>query len=388
MEETVVAMNRPYLSVRNLTKSFGQNLILDDISFDIDEGAFLSVLGPSGSGKSTLLRIIAGLDIPDEGEVMCDNVAYFGQEGHAYCPMQRRDIGMVFQDFALWPHLSVFHHVSFPLWSRKRQGTLSISKVEIQRRTMETLQMFRMEAHAQKKPHQLSGGQQQRVAFARAVVARPKLVLLDEAFSALDEQLRADVTAELVDILREHRMTVINVTHHQEEAMSVSDKILVLHRGKCLQFASPHELYHQPVNRTVAAFVGKANLLPVRYDGYQRYEFEDGQSIELSPSASAAPTNAEPTQVHTPHLLVRPEAIVVSDLAQTPEGRRTGGIGWSGTVISQTRLLGRYETRVYVASIGELFTYHHQQLPVEGVVNLELQVDNPHLIYETPSQIS
>ncbi|QQE79295.1 ABC transporter ATP-binding protein [Alicyclobacillus sp. SO9] len=377
-----------YLAVRHLFKSFAGATVLSDIHFEIREGEFLSILGPSGSGKSTLLRTIAGLEVPDSGEIVCDGKPYFTQDG-TVTPVEHRDLGMVFQDFGLWPHLSVFDHVSFPLWSRKKRGALNWNKGQIADQTMETLRMFRMDGFAKKKPHQLSGGQQQRVAFARAVVSRPKLVLLDEAFSALDPQLRAEVRPELVGILREHNMTVLNVTHDQEEAISVSDQILVLVGGQGLQIAPPSDLYDRPARQSVAEFVGQAHFIPVSYDGQSTYKLPDGQVISLPPA-----TTTEDQQPETDaKLLVRPEFVQIREAEhvakqnndwQTNDWITTDAKSlWQGRVIRQTPLLGRYHIGLEVPGIGEISAYHHRPLQLHQVVSLDLEIHRPHLIFDT-----
>jgi len=372
---TPSSSHSPYLVVRNVSKSFGTNIVLDSVSFAVSEGEFVSILGPSGSGKSTLLRLIAGLESPDSGEVVCDNTTYFAADLSVSAPVERRDIGMVFQDFGLWPHLTVLEHVTFPLWSRKRRGRLRLSKREITEQALQALHMFRMQDFAYKRPHELSGGQQQRIAFARAVVARPSLVLLDEAFSALDPQLRAEVRTELVSILRDHRMTVLNVTHDQEEAMAISDHILVLHQGSQLQFASPQDLYERPANRTVAAFVGRGSLIPVQYDGHVTIQFPDGQRLLLpQPLVDAGVGEAVEG-----HLLIRPEFIRVKEVNSWSKDE----VSWHGRVTRQTALIGRTELYVDLEAIGEVFLYHHERLEAGENVELQLHVRHPHLILDS-----
>lgn len=362
----------PYLTLQNISKRFGENEVLSNVSFAVEEGEFVSVLGRSGSGKSTLLRIVAGLTVPNTGTVACDNVLYYSADLAVSCPIAERDIGMVFQDFGLWPHLTVLEHVTFPLWSRKRKGRLDDSKREIEAKAMRALEMFQMEAFVKKRPHELSGGQQQRVAFARAVVSRPNLVLLDEAFSALDPQLRSEVRQELVSILREHRMTVLSVTHDQEEAMSISDKILVLQQGLPLQFGTPEEIYERPASRDVATFIGKGRMAAVR-EANGVVCFEDGQELRLS---SAGPARKE---LANAYLLIRPESLRIE------RGDDTGAehVVWRGIIKRQTALIGRTELCVAVDSIGDLLVYDNRRYAAGDVVQLVLQIDRPHLIFES-----
>jgi putative spermidine/putrescine transport system ATP-binding protein len=237
------------LSIRNVAKHFGKNVVLRNISLDVAEGEFLTILGESGSGKTTLLRIIAGFESASSGEV------WMGEERLDRQPPYRRRVNTVFQSYALFPHLTVEQNVAYGLRVAKRPET------EIAARVTEALEKVRMSAHAKSKPSKISGGQQQRVALARALVNRPRLLLLDEPLSALDANLRRQMQVELKSLQREVGISFIFVTHDQEEAMVMSDRIALLRSGELEQVASPREIYGRPATAYVAQFIGHTNLL-------------------------------------------------------------------------------------------------------------------------------
>lgn len=237
------------LSIRNVAKSFSKNAVLRDISLDVAEGEFLTILGESGSGKTTLLRIIAGFETASAGEV------WMGEERLDRQPPYRRRVNTVFQHYALFPHLTVEQNVGYGLRVAKRPAA------EIATRVAEALEKVRMSAHAKSKPSKISGGQQQRVALARALVNRPRLLLLDEPLSALDANLRRQMQVELKSLQREVGISFIFVTHDQEEAMVMSDRIALLRSGELEQVATPREIYSRPATAYVAQFIGHTNLL-------------------------------------------------------------------------------------------------------------------------------
>src|ERR1700689_444993 len=237
------------LSIRNVAKSFGKNVVLRGISLDIAEGEFLTILGESGSGKTTLLRIVAGFESATSGEV------WMGDERLDRQPPYRRRVNTVFQHYALFPHLTVEQNVDYGLRVAKRPEAEIASRVE------EALEKVKMSAHAKSKPSKISGGQQQRIALARALVNRPRLLLLDEPLSALDANLRRQMQVELKSLQREVGISFIFVTHDQEEAMVMSDRIALLRSGELEQVASPREIYTRPATAYVAQFIGHTNLL-------------------------------------------------------------------------------------------------------------------------------
>ncbi|HYM78505.1 MAG TPA: ABC transporter ATP-binding protein [Candidatus Dormibacteraeota bacterium] len=237
------------LSIRNVAKTFGRNVVLRDVSLEIAEGEFLTILGESGSGKTTLLRIVAGFEAATSGEV------WMGAERLDRQPPYRRRVNTVFQHYALFPHLTVEQNVGYGLRVARRPAA------EITERVTEALDKVKMTEHAKKKPSKISGGQQQRVALARALVNRPRLLLLDEPLSALDANLRRQMQVELKSLQREVGIAFVFVTHDQEEAMVMSDRIALLRSGELEQVATPREIYSRPATAYVAQFIGHTNLL-------------------------------------------------------------------------------------------------------------------------------
>ncbi|MEM6887087.1 MAG: ABC transporter ATP-binding protein [Pseudomonadota bacterium] len=237
------------VSVQNITKIFGTFKALDDVTMDFPDGGFFGLLGPSGSGKTTLLRTIAGFIFADSGSIS------IGDKPVDNVPVEQRDIGMMFQNYALFPNMSVADNVGFGLRVRK------VGAAEERRRIGDALDLVQLGPQGDRKPHQLSGGQRQRVALARAIVTNPRVLLLDEPLSALDKSLRIDMQFELKRIQREVGITTIFVTHDQEEALTLSDKIGILRDGKMLQAGAPREVYNKPADLFTAAFLGDANIL-------------------------------------------------------------------------------------------------------------------------------
>src|SRR5450432_4101278 len=243
------------LSIRSVAKSFGRNTVLRNVSLEIAEGEFLTILGESGSGKTTLLRIVAGFETATSGEL------WMGSERLDQQPPYRRRVNTVFQHYALFPHLTVEQNVGYGLRVAKRPAA------EIASRVVEALAKVKMTAHAKSKPSKISGGQQQRVALARALVNRPRLLLLDEPLSALDANLRRQMQVELKSLQREVGITFLFVTHDQEEAMVMSDRIALLRSGELEQVATPREIYGRPATAYAAQFIGHTNLLRCEVKG-------------------------------------------------------------------------------------------------------------------------
>lgn len=243
---------KPAVEARGLTKMFGSLRAVDDVSFEIEEGKFFSLLGPSGCGKSTTLRMLAGFEQPTEGAVYIDG------RDVSDVPPYNRDVGMVFQSYALFPHKTVGENVGFGL---KMEGVPTEERTE---RVADILELVGLPGIEDRSPNELSGGQQQRVALARALVIEPEVLLLDEPLSNLDLKLRKEMQFELKRIQEELGITTVYVTHDQEEALSMSDELLVLNDGHAEQIGSPTEVYNRPVNRFVADFMGESNILPAR----------------------------------------------------------------------------------------------------------------------------
>ena len=235
--------------IKNIRKSYGSHVALKDIDLDIPAGAFFTLLGPSGCGKTTLLRAIAGFHQQDAGDILV------GEQSIGQLSASKRNVGMVFQDYAVFPHLSVFDNVAFGLVQRK------VAPEQVRQRVHEMLRTVQLDELAERLPHQLSGGQQQRVGLARAMVIRPKVLLMDEPLSNLDAKLRVDLRRDIRQLQQEFGITTIYVTHDQEEALSISDQVCVMFDGVVQQVGSPWDIYHRPLNRFVASFVGANNFL-------------------------------------------------------------------------------------------------------------------------------
>jgi iron(III) transport system ATP-binding protein len=270
------------LTLTAVSKRFGDDVAVEDISLDVAAGESLVLLGPSGCGKTTLLRVIAGLTVPDRGTVRVDDELLTGPGVRV--PPERRRLGLVFQDWALFPHLSVADNVAFGL-SRRERAT---GRVE------EVLTLVRLEHLRHRRPHELSGGQAQRVAIARALAPRPRVMLFDEAFSNLDAALRVELRAEVADLMRRLGMTACYVTHDQDEAFVLGDRIAVLRHGRLVQVGTPTQVYGAPASTWVASFVGDANVVPA-----------DGLGMVAHTLVGALPVDRP---VHgTCRVLVRPE---------------------------------------------------------------------------------
>ncbi|WP_334175543.1 polyamine ABC transporter ATP-binding protein [Pseudoxanthobacter sp.] len=238
----------PFIEFRNVTKRFGDFVAVENLTLKIYEREFFALLGPSGCGKTTLMRMLAGFEDPTEGDVFLDGKPLKG------VPPYRRPVNMMFQSYALFPHMTVEQNIAFGL---KQDG---MAKADIATRVEEVLKLVKLTQFARRKPHQLSGGQRQRVALARSVAKRPKVLLLDEPLGALDKKLREETQFELIDLQMQLGMTFLIVTHDQEEAMTVADRIAVMDKGACIQIAPPSQIYEQPATRYVAEFIGDVNV--------------------------------------------------------------------------------------------------------------------------------
>ena len=287
------------LQLRNIQKSFGSRTVLDHVDLDIFNGEFLTLLGPSGCGKTTILRLIAGFEYPDGGEILLNGRPL------SHVPPEQRPINTVFQNYALFPHMSVFDNVAFGLKMKR------LSKDEIHRRVMEVLTMVRLQDYATRRPNQLSGGQQQRVALARAAVNEPALLLLDESLSALDFKLRKQMQMELKALQRRLGITFVFVTHDQEEALSMSDRVVVMREGHIEQIGTPRQIYEQPRTLYVANFVGDSNILEGRIIRRQDERYVDAE-VEGLPCTLLV---KQPLPDGSPiKVLLRPEDLRVYEL--------------------------------------------------------------------------
>jgi spermidine/putrescine ABC transporter ATP-binding subunit len=340
------------ISVHDITKRFGKNEVVGRSSFAIGEGELFTLLGPSGCGKTTLLRLIAGFYTPDEGEIRFDG------ERVNEVPPHERGIGMVFQNYALWPHMTVFENVAYGLKLRE------VGRSEIERRVDGVLDKVRLAGLGARYPGQLSGGQQQRVALARALVLNPKILLLDEPLSNLDAKVRIQVRAEIRKLQKELGITTVYVTHDQEEALTLSDRIVVFNQGRVFQVGTPRELYERPKNRFVADFIGINNLL----EGTVRAAESGFLAVDTALGALRALPNAELRAGDKCVICVRPENIAV------------GGAGAERNVARGKIAFAAYlgNTLRYDVDLGQGITFkvddrdpwHHEQRAMGGEVEI------------------
>jgi spermidine/putrescine ABC transporter ATP-binding subunit len=294
------------VQLRNVGKHYGDHWVVRDVNLCVSGGEFYTFLGPCGCGKTTLLRIIAGFLRPDEGLVYLDNQLV------NLVPPWRRGVGMVFQNYALWPHMTVFENVAFGLRERK------VARGEIETRVAEALKQVDLTGTEKRRPSELSGGQQQRVALARTLVIQPRVLLLDEPLSNLDAKLRVEMRLALLKLQRDLKLTTIYVTHDQEEALTLSTRIAVIHGGRIAQEGKPREIYEQPADDFVAAFVGQSNLFSGKVTRREKSELEvelgDGVLIDVALPPAEAPPKAGARVV----LSIRPEAIELHEDSGTP----------------------------------------------------------------------
>jgi spermidine/putrescine transport system ATP-binding protein len=322
--------------IGKVSKAFGSFSVLNDVSLEIKKGEFFSLLGPSGCGKTTLLRIIAGFETPDEGSVLFDGADVLP------FPPNKRQANTVFQNYALFPHLTVFENVAFPLRIKKRP------RHEVNERVEEYLRLVQLEAHGEKKPSQLSGGQKQRVAIARALINEPKVLLLDEPLSALDAKLRGKLLIELDQLHDKVGITFIYVTHDQQEALSVSDRIAVMNTGDVLQVGTPHEIYESPADEFVAKFIGETNLFDGKVLSSERLpKNETEYMVELAIDGLGTvkvTTVDEFSPGQTVSFTIRPEKILIS--TEKPATRRAD-INQCQGVVDEPVYSG-FQTKFYV----------------------------------------
>jgi putrescine transport system ATP-binding protein len=334
---------RPLVRFDAVSKHFGGVTAVDGVSLDIYQGEFFALLGPSGCGKTTLLRMLAGFETPDAGRVLLDGADLTG------APPHRRPVNMMFQSYALFPHLTVAGNVAFGL---KQDG---LPKDEIAARIAEMLALLRLEGLEARKPDQLSGGQRQRVALARALVKRPRVLLLDEPLAALDKKLRGETQFELMRLKERLGLTFVIVTHDQEEAMTVANRIGVMNHGRLIQVATPSEIYEQPNSRWVADFIGDVNLIEGRV-------VESGATATTIASASVGTLRAAASEAKigdTVAVALRPEKIAIAHDAPPAGANRAEGevweIGYLGDFsIYKVRLADGFQLNAAAANVTRL----------------------------------
>lgn len=338
----------PVIEFRNVTKRYGDVVATDELSLAVSKGEFLSFLGPSGCGKTTSLRLIAGFEAPTAGDVLLDGDVV------NLVPAYRRPVNMVFQHYALFPHFNVADNIAYGL----RQRAPRPSAAEISRQVDEILDLVQLSGFQQRSIWEMSGGQQQRVALARALINRPKVLLLDEPLAALDRKLRRDMQIELQTLQRNVGITFILVTHDQEEALSMSDRVCLMRDGRIVQVGSPRELYDQPLNRYVADFVGKSNFFDgtiVRGDAAElSIELGTGATLEAKPGRSCGFNAGDRVSVS-----VRPEQMIaVRDAARLPD---TPGIVTQACVVNRIFLGEHTEYLLRSAELGEFLLLSPRQ---------------------------
>ena len=328
-------MSAGTLALHNVTRVFGGTRAVDDVSFEIGAGELLALIGASGSGKTTTLRIVAGHDVPDEGRVMLDGVDITN------LPPQRRDFGMVFQHYALFPHMSVEDNVAFGLEARGFNKTIRTERARA------LLSSVGLDGSGKRSVQSLSGGEQQRVALARALVVEPRALLLDEPLSNLDPTLRRTMRAELREMLRRLRVTALFVTHDQDDAFAIADRVALMKKGKLLQVGSPEDLYDRPVSRDVAEFIGRATLFPAVDFGTHAIITLNGVERRVGVVAERGPGGKPFADAA---VVLRPEALAfTSPGAETAFPGTIVGRRFSGTTMTYDVLL-EGEMTVEVAS--------------------------------------
>ncbi|WP_249677848.1 ABC transporter ATP-binding protein [Pseudomonas abieticivorans] len=324
------------VSLRNLNKHYGDFAAVDNISLDIQEGEFLTFLGSSGSGKSTTLSMLAGFETPSSGEILVNG------ESLVNVPPHKRDIGMVFQRYSLFPHLSVRDNIGFPLTIRKQSAD------EVKRRVDAMLKLVQLDQFAHRRPSQMSGGQQQRVAIARALVYEPRILLMDEPLGALDKKLREDLQDELRQLHRRLGITIVYVTHDQEEAMRLSQRIAIFSHGKIVGLGTGYDLYQNPPNAFVASFLGNSNFLKLKVQGNAAATFEN-QALSIRLTSGLA-TGQDVL------LMVRPEKAQALSVEQAMREPLQPGWNEVAAKVTEVLFLGESQTCSVVTDGGTAMT--------------------------------
>jgi ABC-type Fe3+/spermidine/putrescine transport system ATPase subunit len=300
-------MSTPSLEARNVVKRFNRVTAVDGVSFEVEQGAVLTLLGPSGCGKTTTLRVVAGFERPDEGEVDIEGRTVIAPARGINVPPEKRGLGMVFQSYAIWPHMTVFQNVAYPLVIRHT------NKAEIRRRVDQTLELVGLQGYGERPATLLSGGQQQRVALARALVYSPSILLLDEPLSNLDAKLRNQMRIELKRLQERVSVSVLFVTHDQVEAMSLSTRLAVMHNGRIEQLGTPQEVYEQPATPFVEDFIGRV----LRFRGTVVEQSDEGPIVELAGTPAtrlrAASSDEQVARGAEVQVAIRPEDLQVHD---------------------------------------------------------------------------
>lgn len=326
------------LEMKDVQKRYGSLHVLRDFNLHVESGEFVTFLGPSGSGKTTALKMIAGFEAPSSGDI------FLGKRSIVELPPYERGIGMVFQNYALFPHMTVAENVAFPLTVR------NVGRAETKRKIDRALQLVKMDQYCSRYPNQLSGGQQQRIALARAIVFNPSILLMDEPLGALDRNLREHMKIEIMRIQKELNITVVFVTHDQDEALTMSDRVAVINEGTLVQVADSKSLYNRPQNRFVASFVGESNLLSCRVDAIQ-----DGVGmVTIADQAPGMGRLSGQSRGDAGWLFVRPEHVDIKAFGSVADSRNV-----LDGLVEEARFLG--EMTRYAVRCGKLSVTIKQQ---------------------------
>ncbi len=358
------------LEISEISKRYGDRTVLQDISLVLSGGEFVSLLGPSGCGKTTLLRLIAGFEQPDSGHVIV------GGNDITKLPANQRQMGIVFQAYSLFPNMTASENIRFGLRVRK------IDPAEQKRRVAEVLELVGLSTHANKYPHQLSGGQQQRVALARALAIRPALLLLDEPLSALDAKVRVQLREEIRRIQRETAITTVFVTHDQEEALSISDRVAVMFEGRIVQIGSPAAIYREPIHPFVAQFIGVSNILPAQLIDANLGLVSVMGTLLQTPHARGLSTSS------TLHIYLRPEDVQLRMLngSTWPDALLKGTIREATFFGAVTRL--KVELDGGLRLLSDQATSVAMQLPIGSQVLVDWQPDATRLLPVITSKLA
>jgi iron(III) transport system ATP-binding protein len=352
---------------KNYSATHGTHAAVRGADFKVDEGEIFMLLGPSGCGKTTTLRCIAGLETPDEGEIWIDDQRVFANRGETIVPVYRRGVGMVFQSYAIWPHLTVFENVAYPLI----YGINKVPRRQVRERVQKALSLVGLNAFEDRPAPLLSGGQQQRVSLARALVYEPKVLLLDEPLSNLDAKLRAEMRVELRGLMKRLKITAIYVTHDQEEALVLSDRIAVMHAGQIRQIGTPRDIYVSPKNDVVAGFIGMANLLQARVE---RLPVDDaGGTVTTALGTLTCNLPASVSVGETVTVMFRPEDVVIGDAFS-----RCGQNVFPATVEEAMFVGSRFQCQISVGS---------ERIQGEVSKTREVEAGQPVLIEIPPNAI-
>ncbi|WP_156410160.1 ABC transporter ATP-binding protein [Bosea sp. Root381] len=341
------------INVQNLVKRYGSLTVVHGISFDVGKGEFISLLGPSGCGKTTTLRCLAGLEDADGGVIQIDGRIVSAPEQDALVPAHQRQIGMVFQSYAIWPHMTVAGNVGFPLSIR------GVPAADVAKQVDEALEIVGMRHLRERHPSQLSGGQQQRVALARAIVGRPRVLLFDEPLSNLDAKLREGTRIEIKRLQRELDVATVYVTHDQEEALSMSDRVVVMEHGRITQAGTPKELYRRPANRFVADFVGRASFIDVERGKGNGWSTPSGIALQLDDTGAPEAARYQ--------AMLRPESVEIMPGAN---GRSEDGINVLEGRVLESHYLGAYTEYLVDASGTRVKVHSRSDFDIGDTVTL------------------